>query len=61
MLSGSLELRWADGRACSAPARPSSSPAGVPHAARAGDAGCELLECYAPPRPPVPRPRGQTS
>jgi quercetin dioxygenase-like cupin family protein len=23
---------------------------GVPHAARAGADGCELLECYAPPR-----------
>ena len=25
---------------------------GTPHAARAGSAGCELLECYAPPRAP---------
>jgi D-arabinonate dehydratase len=25
-------------------------PGGVPHAARALEAGCELLECYAPPR-----------
>lgn len=24
----------------------------VPHAARAGSGGCELLECYAPPRAP---------
>ena len=26
---------------------------GVRHAARAGENGCELLECYAPPRTPV--------
>jgi quercetin dioxygenase-like cupin family protein len=29
-------------------------PGGVPHAARAGENGCELLECYAPPRTPIP-------
>jgi quercetin dioxygenase-like cupin family protein len=28
-------------------------PGGVPHAARALDDGCELLECYAPPRVPA--------
>jgi quercetin dioxygenase-like cupin family protein len=28
-------------------------PGGVPHAARALDAGCELLECYTPPRVPA--------
>jgi quercetin dioxygenase-like cupin family protein len=28
-------------------------PGGMPHAARALDAGCELLECYAPPRAPA--------
>jgi quercetin dioxygenase-like cupin family protein len=29
-------------------------PGDVPHAARALDDGCELLECYAPPRDPLP-------
>jgi quercetin dioxygenase-like cupin family protein len=27
-------------------------PAGTPHSARALDEGCQLLECYAPPRVP---------
>jgi quercetin dioxygenase-like cupin family protein len=29
-------------------------PAGVPHSAVAGADGCQLLECYAPPRAPAP-------
>jgi quercetin dioxygenase-like cupin family protein len=42
-------------------------PGGVPHAARALDAGCELVECYTPPRvptapaePPSPASTGDT-
>jgi quercetin dioxygenase-like cupin family protein len=27
---------------------------GIPHAARAHDDGCELIECYTPPRVPAP-------
>ena len=29
-------------------------PRDIVHAARAGDEGCVLLECYAPPRDPFP-------
>ena len=59
MLSGSLELRWADQVAVLGAGEAFVVPAGVPHGARALDAGCELLECYAPPAtPPVPRLRG---
>jgi quercetin dioxygenase-like cupin family protein len=37
-------------------------PGNVPHAAVAGDEGCVLLECYAPPRNPfVPAEAGTPS
>lgn len=53
VLSGSLELRWADQVAVLGAGEAFVVPAGVPHGARALDAGCELLECYAPPRDPT--------
>ena len=37
-------------------------PGNVPHAAVAGDDGCLLLECYAPPRHPfLPTKTGESS
>lgn len=56
VLRGSLELRWAGGSRVLTAGEAFLLPGGVPHAARALDQGCDLLECYAPPRMPVPRP-----
>lgn len=54
VLRGSLELRWADQVRVLVAGDAFILPAGVPHGAHALDDGCELLECYAPPRNPVP-------
>jgi quercetin dioxygenase-like cupin family protein len=54
VLRGSLELRWADQVKVLVAGDAFILPAGVPHGARALDEECELLECYAPPRNPVP-------
>jgi hypothetical protein len=35
-------------------------PRDITHAARAGQEGCVLLECYAPPRDPFPPAGGQS-
>jgi quercetin dioxygenase-like cupin family protein len=52
ILRGSLELSW-NGQVRKLTAGDAFLlPGGVPHAARALDEGCELLECYAPPRDP---------
>lgn len=53
VLRGSLELRWADQTRVLVAGEAFILPAGIPHGARALDEGCELLECYAPPRNPV--------
>jgi quercetin dioxygenase-like cupin family protein len=54
VISGSLELT-ADGRTVTLGAGDGFLlPAGIRHSAQAGAGGCELLECYAPPRDPVP-------
>lgn len=54
VLSGSLELRWADQTVVLQAGEAFLLPAGVPHGARALDDGCALVECYAPPRNPIP-------
>jgi quercetin dioxygenase-like cupin family protein len=59
VLRGSLELRWAGQTRVLTAGEAFLLPGGVPHAARALDGGCELLECYAPPRDPLP-PTGST-
>lgn len=56
VLSGSLELRWGGQVAVLTAGEGFILPAGVPHGARALGDGCELLECYAPPRVPTPAP-----
>jgi len=57
VISGSLELTT-DGQTVTLGAGDGFLlPAGVRHGARAGAEGCELLECYAPPRDPVPSDR----
>lgn len=54
VLSGSLRLT-ADGRTWTVgPGEGFLIRGGVPHSAVAADAGCDLLECYSPPRSPVP-------
>lgn len=54
VLAGSLEL-MADGQVRTLAAGEGFLlPAGVPHSAVAGADGCQLLECYAPPRIPAP-------
>jgi len=59
VICGSLELTT-DGRTVTLNAGDGFLlPAGVRHGARAGDEGCELLECYAPPRDPVPSDPGR--
>jgi quercetin dioxygenase-like cupin family protein len=56
IVRGALEL-GVDGDVCVLePGEAFLIPGGVPHAARALDAGCELLECYAPPRAPASSP-----
>ena len=54
VLSGSLELHWADETVVLQAGEAFILPAGVPHGARALDDGCALVECYAPPRNPIP-------
>jgi len=62
VLSGSLELD-VDGEISRLPAGAGFLvPGEVPHAAVAGPDGCDLLECYAPPRNPfVPAEAGESS
>jgi quercetin dioxygenase-like cupin family protein len=50
VISGSLELLHAGTTHVLGAGRAFLVAGGVPHGARAGDEGCELLECYAPPR-----------
>jgi len=52
VISGSLELRLRDATTLLREGEAFLLPGGVPHGARAGPDGCELLECYAPPRIP---------
>jgi quercetin dioxygenase-like cupin family protein len=58
VIRGSLELRCPDSTLTLEAGDAFLLPGGVPHAARAGAEGCELLECYAPPRAPTPPPPG---
>jgi quercetin dioxygenase-like cupin family protein len=50
VLAGSLELRCAGSVEELGPGDAFLVPGDVPHGATAGPDGCELLECYAPPR-----------
>lgn len=50
VIRGSLELRYPDATLVLGAGEGFLLPGGVPHGAQAGDEGCELLECYAPPR-----------
>jgi len=52
VLAGSLELRCAGAVERLGPGDAFLVPGDTPHAATAGPDGCELLECYAPPRGP---------
>lgn len=61
VIRGSLELTWGEETAVLVAGEAFLLPAGVVHRARAGADGCELLECYAPPRNPVPANRSDQS
>jgi quercetin dioxygenase-like cupin family protein len=62
VISGSLELRCAGETLALRPGDAFIVPGGVEHGARAGSDGCELLECYAPPRAPAaPRHTGDSA
>ncbi len=54
VVKGSLQLTWGSETTILEAGEAFLLPAGVPHGARAGADGCELLECYAPPRNPIP-------
>lgn len=54
VIRGSLELQIAGRTTVLTAGEGFLVPGDVPHGARAGDQGCELLECYAPPRTPLP-------
>ena len=53
VIRGSLELRHPGGVVVLHAGDAFLLPGGAVHGARAGDDGCELLECYAPPRHPT--------
>ncbi len=53
VLRGSLELLEAGGDVLLRAGDAFLLPGGVEHGARAGEDGCELIECYAPPREPA--------
>lgn len=55
VISGSLELQCAGQTMVLGAGEAFLVPGGVPHGARANAEGCELVECYAPPRDPVSR------
>jgi quercetin dioxygenase-like cupin family protein len=52
VLRGALELLGEDGPVVLGPGEAFLLAGGVEHGARAGAEGCELVECYAPPRVP---------
>jgi quercetin dioxygenase-like cupin family protein len=52
VLRGSLELRCAGSTEPLGPGDAFIVPGDLPHSCTAGPDGCELLECYAPPRLP---------
>jgi quercetin dioxygenase-like cupin family protein len=52
VLRGTLELRHEDGTAVLGAGEAFLLRSGAEHGARAGEDGCELIECYAPPRVP---------
>ena len=53
VIRGSLELRHPGGTLVLEAGDAFLLEGGAVHGARAGDEGCELLECYAPPRGPA--------
>jgi quercetin dioxygenase-like cupin family protein len=53
VLHGSLRLRHGGHEVLLGAGQGFLIPGGELHAATAGDDGCELLECYAPPRVPA--------
>ena len=55
VLRGTLELREAQGTAVLRAGEAFLLAGGAEHGARAGEDGCELIECYAPPRMSVGR------
>lgn len=60
VLGGSLELEVDGSRRQLGVGDAFLIPGDVPHAAVAGPEGCELLECYSPPRNPfVPQPESE--
>lgn len=56
ILAGSLELTTGSRTRTLAAGEGFLLPAGAPHSAAAGPDGCQLLECYAPPRVPAAPP-----
>lgn len=54
IIKGSLELTWGTDTTVLQVGEAFLIPGGMPHAAVAGSDGCELLECYSPPRNPAP-------
>src|SRR5262245_57035550 len=56
VLEGELVLRTGGTTTVLGPREAFLLPGGVSHGARAGAEGCELLECYAPPRRPLSNP-----
>jgi len=61
VIRGSLELSHPGGTVVLSAGEAFLLPGGAPHGARAGAAGCELLECYAPPRAPTPSDHDDTN
>lgn len=62
ILAGSLELEVGSSTTLLRAGEGFLIPGDVPHAALAGEEGCLLLECYAPPRNPfVPQESGTSS
>ena len=53
VLHGELRLRHGGRDVVLHPGQGFLIPGGETHSATAGDEGCELLECYAPPRVPT--------
>lgn len=54
IIKGSLELTWGTDTTVLQVGEAFLIPGDMPHSAIAGPDGCELLECYSPPRNPDP-------
>jgi quercetin dioxygenase-like cupin family protein len=55
VVRGAIEVSWGETRAVIGAGESFIIPGDVDHHAVALEEGCELLECYAPPRDPAPR------